>query len=37
MTDSVHITAMEEQHFEETAELLVRSFMILNNIWKQHN
>ena len=37
MTDKVKIIPMGEQHLDETAELLVRSFMNLNNIWKQYD
>jgi hypothetical protein len=37
MTDNVQITFMTEEHFEAATDLLVRSFMTLNPIWKKYN
>ena len=37
MTDRVEIRELTEQHLEQTADVLVRSFLALNSIWKKHN
>jgi len=37
MTERVYVTDMREQHVDQVADLLVKSFMTLNNIWKKHD
>lgn len=37
MSDQVCVLELTEQYLEETAALLVRSFLSLNDIWKQYN
>jgi hypothetical protein len=37
MAERVYVTDMREHHVDQVADLLVKSFMTLNNIWKKHN
>lgn len=37
MAEKVVVTDMREHHVDQVADLLVKSFMTLNNIWKKHN
>ena len=37
MNPTVEITTLEEQHIEEAADVLTRSFLKLNPIWKGYN
>ena len=37
MAERVFVTDMREHHVEPVADLLVKSFMTLNNIWKKHD
>lgn len=36
MTDRIEVRELTEQHLEQTADVLVRSFLALNSIWKKH-
>jgi len=37
MSDNVYITEFTEQHLEPATDVLVRSFVTLNDIWKKYN
>lgn len=37
MSEHVYITEMTEHHVEQTTDVLVRSFLSLNSIWKKYN
>lgn len=37
MSDNVYITEFTEQHLEPATDVLVRSFLTLNDIWKKYN
>lgn len=37
MSNEAYITDMTEQHLEQATDLLVRSFLTLNSIWKKYN
>lgn len=37
MSENVYITEFTEQHLEPATDILVRSFLTLNDIWKKYN
>jgi len=37
MNDNIEVVALKSQHVDQAADVLTRSFLGLNDIWKKYN